>query len=214
MKYTIMELVKAYLKGIINAIKRLCLYSIFLTGLCMRNDVKAAAIIPARDTSGQTKLNALTNRDRASYSLTITPGKTVKANCDPHQFIYNLIATLKNNSNDTLKYIDWTSDASIWYFNNNDLYVIPSYLSPCASTIDHNFIMYYTVFPHQSAKIELSVLLKQGVNPINKKFKIGMILQRVFKKKDFEFYSRYFMTHELGNQTINLIWSNAIIMSK
>jgi hypothetical protein len=184
--------------------------------LCIGNMVKGTTLVCASDTGQQLKLNVLTMASKKAYTLTITTGKLVKAKCDPPQTIYNLTAILKNNSNDTLKYIDWTTSSSIWRFDKNNIFVKPSDLSPCFDqVIDHDFIMYYTILPHQSAKVELSIIFRDEVSiPFNKTFKIGVILQRVIKKKDFEYYHTYFLKHELSDQIINLIWSNTISMTK
>jgi hypothetical protein len=166
------------------------------------------------DTSKQLKINALKETERHLYTLTIMPGSFEKAkSCDPPQTFYRISAELKNNSKDTLKYIDWSSTPSVWSFDKDNLFVFPSNLSPCNDSND-NYITYYTVPPHQVKRIQLSIQATQGAFPVNKKFKIGLILQRVYNNKDFGFYSNYFLKHELRDQTINMIWSNTIIMSR
>lgn len=182
--------------------------------LCIGNNVKGNSRKQYKDTSQQLKLNALTNIDRQVYTLNIDSGKFVKGICDPAQLVYSLIATIHNNSNDTLKYIDWTGDPNIWCIDKSYVYVAPSNFYPCSNSINHNYITCYTILPHQSTKVKLNILVNSAVDLVNNKFKIGVILQRMIKNSDFWQYQEYFLQHQLYNQTINIIWSNTITMSK
>jgi len=190
-------------------------YLIFLAGfLCAHSNAESQLRLFPADTTAQLRLNAFTEADRQLYTLTIISGKIAIANavCDPPRNHYDLSARLTNNSNDTLKYIDWTTDANIWKVDIEDGFVVPTDVYPCDRSIDHNFITYYTLPPHQSAIIQLSIIFKTEVIPINKEFRVGMIIQRVKKIEDFWYYMNYFRKHSLWQQTINLIWSNSIKM--
>ena len=190
---------------------------IFVFGfLCAHNRAESQFHVFPVDTTAQLKLNALTEAERQLYVLTISAGKIAATSkvCDPPRNHYDLSATLKNNSNDTLKYIVWSTDANIWIVDIQDGYVVPTDVYPCDKDVNHNFITVYTLLPHQSEVIQLSISFKSDIIPVNKEFSIGMIIQRVKTVKDFWYYNNYFSKHSLWRQTINLISSNTIKMTE
>ena len=158
--------------------------------------------VEVTDTTKQLQTNVLTATDRQLYTLKISPGKIVTAACDSI-VLYNLTAVLTNGSSDTLNYIDWTGDECIWCFDQNKLHVHPSDFNFCSDADTHNFITYYEILPHQSKIIRLSIKLDGGLSPLDKSFKIGAILQRIVRTKDFNVYHDYFYTanHDLRRQT-------------
>lgn len=185
--------------------------------LVVNSNAAGAVLNNPSDTTGQTKFNALTAEDRLLYTLSIDSGKFIKGICDPEQLVYQVIATLINNSSEKLEYLDWSSDPQIWFIDKGNINVVPEGFSVCDSSINHNYLTTYEVQPHQNYRIKLRVIVNGDVVLINQKFKIGIILQRVLKKDDWNYYVSYFEFqpfHELYHQTLNIIWSNYLIMKR
>jgi hypothetical protein len=154
------------------------------------------------------KRNKLTEKDRHNYKLTATLGNYCSDSCGHASFL--LYATLENKSDDTLKYLDWTCDHFIWRTNNKYTFVSQrcDFCDGCA----HNLLDFYPVPPHQ----HVSIVLRAGYAPRGRQnFRLGMIIQRVIKRRDFDYYQAYyygkdFNKHKLEYQTQNTIWSNEI----
>jgi len=120
---------------------------------------------------------------------------------------------LHNNSNDTLKYIDWTCSSEIWNIDTKVMRVNAPYELENCSACTKNVIDEFEV-PPQEVK-NLYVYVNKNDYTLKKmKFRVGMILQRVLHKKDFRVYLDYFFTEQrhLFNQSRNVIWSNSIEM--
>jgi hypothetical protein len=164
-------------------------------------------------------LNRLTIKDKQNYELTVSLGKIAKNRCNglgtlnPKTKIYKINVLLQNRSKDTLKYIDWTCSSEIWNIDNNKVNVYTPFMLENCGACDSNFITIFEVPPHKSKELYVYAGKKEG-NLIKPAIKIGMILQRVIKKKDFGFYfDNFFGTkYNLSDQKMNLIWSNSIEM--
>lgn len=155
----------------------------------------------------------LEKADKSKYTLFISKGKQVKNKCKPSQTAYVINITLENNSKDTLRYIDWTCSSMIWKIDNHGFILEPPFEFEDCGTCDKNIISVFEVLPHKT--IALKVYVREKEIDYNKpKFKIGMILQRMINNKDFWVYLHYFMdeNNQLSNQTMNLIWSNSIVI--
>jgi len=155
-----------------------------------------------------THLNELSISDKLNYELIGKLGKPTKSRCNIY-FGYKVNIVLRNKSNDTLKYIDWDCGSHVWNINNDNLKVhTPNDFEFCG-TCDRNMIVIFEVPPHKIKSLYVYVNRKKNFRQ-KCNFKIGMILQRVIKDKDFYFYDYYFLRHNLSDQKINIIWSNSI----
>jgi hypothetical protein len=156
--------------------------------------------------------NTLTDLDRNKYILTVKLIGVGKDACStPTRKSYMLKAVLQNKSSDTLKYIDWTCLHQVWHSDNKQIWANEQDAS--CTTCDANFITILRVPPHQSVTKQLIAEFKTGAKSISTKFRVGIILQRIIKKKDWEYYGKYFILKEryhLNDQLQNLIWSNSI----
>jgi len=153
----------------------------------------------------------LNKADKSRYTLLISEGKQVKSNCKPSQTANVINIVLKNNSNDTLKYIDWTCSSMIWKIDNHDFILEPPFEFQDCGTCDKNIVSVFEVLPHKTIALKVYVR-KKNIDYNKAEFKIGMILQRIIYNKDFWVYAHYFMegNNQLSYQTTNLIWSNSI----
>jgi hypothetical protein len=156
--------------------------------------------------------NDLTSQDRSKYILNVSLLKIDSDSCrEPVKKAYRLRAILQNLSDDTLKYLDYTCSHMIWRADNELLWV-DQQTSSCL-VCDANFITEFIVVPHGQEKIELLMEFNQDVKANVKNFRVGMILQRVIKQKDWNVYFKQFIKGDiaaLSKQTQNSIWSNLI----
>jgi hypothetical protein len=140
----------------------------------------------------ESSYNTLTNLDRGKYILTVKLISIGKDVCStPVEKSYILKAVLENKSNDTLKYIDWTCLHDIWHSNSKLIWINEQNSSCLVCDADH--INIFQVPPHRSVTKQLLAEFKEGTHPMLTKFRIGMILQRVMKKNDWDYYGKYFI---------------------
>jgi len=160
-------------------------------------------LTPHTDTS-TIILNRLTAADRINYPLTVRLGKYCSDSCGNVSFL--LYATLENNSNDTLQYLDWNCEHFIWRTNNINVTAIEptTFCDGCL----HNFLDVFRVPPHKSTSFVLRAGYRQGAQM----FKLGMTLQRVMKDQDWTDNIEHSsaMRDILQSQTVNIVWSNEI----
>ncbi len=156
-------------------------------------------------------LNGLSALDRKNYELKV--GKLTSDQCAKPDTFYSLSATLKNKSKDTLKYIDMSCSHDIWSSNKDNIWAAQQWGTPCDGC-DGNSLKEFEIPPAQSKTIELEAYYKQGVSHVHTKIRVGIILQRVIKKQDWDFYIEYPLMNghffQLHNQVQNRIWSNPI----
>ncbi|HTD99154.1 MAG TPA: hypothetical protein VK668_07685 [Mucilaginibacter sp.] len=170
-----------------------------------QRDIKSSFLLD----TGSTNFNALTAQDRNKYNLSIKLGSLTRDSCPDRDTFYMIGATLRNMSNDTLSYIDWSCSHSIWLSDNQLMWAYQP-LTFCDGC-DKNIITVYKIPPHQQKNIKLRASFKKGIKPVQTSLKVGIILQRVFKHTDYGYYFNYFMrSHQLSNQLQNAIWSNTV----
>jgi hypothetical protein len=164
-----------------------------------------------------TDLNRLAIKDKQNYELIVSLGKVAENRCNGlgilNTKIYKINVLLQNRSKDTLKYIDWTCSSEIWDIDNKRVNVYPPFMLENCGACDSNFIGIFEVPPHKSKELYVYVSKRDKSSNLCT-FKIGIILQRVIKMKDFWFYNNYFFgtKNHISDQKMNLIWSNSIEM--
>ncbi len=175
---------------------------------------KVSKLHNAADT-GILHLNDLTKSDRAKYSLTIILAKLTKDPCGPNNYFYPVTAILKNNSKDTLTYLDYTCSHFIWETDNQLLWAYQP-TDECYGC-NANFMTHFIVLPGKSKTIFLHAIFRKNIKPAQTNFRVGMILQRVINFSDDRVYFRYFQAPQsdnrldhLSKQKQNLIWSNFV----
>jgi hypothetical protein len=149
---------------------------------------------------------ALTENDKKAYVLSIDQNSIKKLH-DTTIFGEKSVVTylplrLTNYSNDTLK--DVVMDCS-WldsYFTNNNKIEFEKQIcyknEPCVQMIP----------PHESSNVNVAIVLKGNESSFNRKFRIGMSLQKFISKDQlFDFDAFVYM---LRPETGNMIWSNEV----
>jgi len=158
-----------------------------------------------------TSYNALTANEKSKYKLMISMGGLIQSKCPDSTLHYKVNVTLKNNSTDTLRYIDWSCSSEIWEIDNNGVNVLPPFLVDNCGDCDKNIISIYEVSPGHEQQLYIYVVRTKH-NAKGTPFRIGMILQRVLRKEDYWLYMNYFIggSNRLSGQKMNIVWSNSI----
>jgi hypothetical protein len=161
-------------------------------------------------TKPDTNINVLSEPDKLKYSLIVNLDKPIQSKYKSPKQLYQINVSLENDSDDYLWYLDWTCGSEIWNIDNYEFQVYPStwVREVCSAT----YVTIFEVPPHTS-KTLYAYVLKKEKEPVNRKFKIGIILQRVYTIQEFKLYRSYFgKPGNLRKQKMNIIWSNSIVM--
>jgi len=148
----------------------------------------------------------LTNDDRKNYILNIDQ-KAIKKAIDidfvkkKHHVAY-LPLKLTNYSKNTLTYISTSCTWLDLYFTNNNRIKFEHQI--CFS----NFPVVNTIYPQHTTTIYIPVLLNKDGSSINRKFRIGMSLQKFINNAQLVNFDMF--KYMLRPETSNLIWSNEI----
>lgn len=133
---------------------------------------------------------------QVNYSFTIAKGKVIKEN---NETILIIPTTLTNNTKDTLSYYSMSCSYNDFYSVDN-----PS-LKVEGSNCDKNIPSILTLAPSHSRKVEIRLILSQGIDNAEIKFKIGFNLLKESKTEGY-------LSRGLSamRQKKNIIWSNEI----
>lgn len=149
---------------------------------------------------------ALTNDDRKNYILNIDQ-KAIKKAIDidlvkRKNHIAYLPLKFTNHSKDTLNYISMSCTWLDFYFTNNNQIKFEHQI--CFS----NFPVVKTIYPQHTTTIYIPILLNKNRRSINRKFRIGISLQKFISNSQLVSFDIF--KYMLRPETSNLIWSNEI----
>jgi hypothetical protein len=152
-------------------------------------------------------MDTLSISDRKRYLLKIISLNPDSDHCAQHADFLKVKIELKNNSNDTLKYIDWSCSHEIWLASNSNIQVVES--PGCYPAIcQKNIIELYEINPKESKEFIKAYLIK-GKSPMELRIKIGMILQQIPSDASFvHFIDYFFVARQIKTQTHNAVWSD------
>ena len=134
--------------------------------------------------------------EKENYTLTIIKGKVVEEN---KQTFWITLATLTNNTKDTLKYYSMSCSWQDFYSVDNNT------LEVKREGCDKNIPTILKLAPGKSRTVNIKLLIKSSINTSKIKFKIGFNLMKVSSNQrelDFDFKER--------EKKKNIIWSNII----
>jgi hypothetical protein len=164
--------------------------------------------------SGRVHYNDITDIDRKNYTLTASVLSTDSDSCYGKKNVaYILSVVLKNNSKDTLKFVDYTCSHFIWTTDNKMISVIAGE-GDCFGC-DSNMLSESDLPPHTISKYQLLAEFIKNVSFTEVNFRVGIILQRILKTGDMNFYFEHYdgSSNDLEYQTQNITWSNIIQIS-
>jgi|GEM_PF-1100857 len=149
---------------------------------------------------------ALTKEDRKQYVFSIDQNAIKKAHdttiFNNKELVINIPLKFTNYSNYTLKYLGMDCSWLDYFFTDNKSIEFVRQIcfknEPCVNTI----------LPHHTIRITIPIVLKRNVKIIDRKFRIGMSLQKYIDHNDSWDFDpfKYFLRVE----TSNMIWSNQI----
>jgi len=125
------------------------------------------------------------------------------------QPFYRLTAKLTNNSNDTLKYVDWYCSHAVWSTDNHSLQIYES-SAPCY-VCQYNILTVFEVPPHQTKTMKMTLAAIKGKFPARARFRIGLTLLEANKLGSFLFNIDKF-ERILSNKAQSRIWSNTVML--
>ena len=133
---------------------------------------------------------------KENYTLTIIKGKVTEEN---KQTFWITLATLTNNTKDTLRYYSMSCSWQDFYSVDNNI------LQVKGQGCDKNIPTILTLAPGQSRTVKIKLLIKSSVDTSKIQFKIGFNLMKVSRtQREFDFDFK-----ELEKKK-NIIWSNII----
>jgi len=149
---------------------------------------------------------ALTKEDRKQYVFSIDQNAIKKAHDTTifrdKELVIDMPLKFTNYSDDTLEYLSMDCTWLDYFFTDNKRIEFAKQIcfknEPCVDTIP----------PHHTINIYIPIVLKRNVKIIDRKFRIGMSLQKYIDHNelwDFDPF-KYFLRVE----TSNMIWSNQV----
>ncbi|WP_334125403.1 hypothetical protein [Empedobacter brevis] len=138
------------------------------------------------------------NCSEQDYILTVQKGKVLKEDKTTYWIIPT---TLKNNSNDTLKYFSMSCSWEEFYsVDNKKLEIEPK-------SCDKNIPKILTLAPGKESTVEIKLIINKTIDEPKIKFKIGFNLMKVDNGKTIFDYD-----YKEEQKKKNIIWSNEILM--
>ena len=133
---------------------------------------------------------------QSGYNFTIKQSKFERKGSSA---LLTVTATLTNNTNDTLKYLNWSCGRNDVYSPSDGKAIFLE--SGCPS---YELVMLYLA-PHKSSETRLKIVIQQAGDSALQNFKMGIYLIKAKSEDDVSMQK-----FEQGKVNSNLVWSNTI----